>query len=401
MQGIGFLELMASEHDPTRWHELSAGMICVRCAEAALGPSGVTAQELRFARTLLPRVPNIPRQLRLASILETIDGSSMDGPHRSELARKLLSLGIELQADGHLSAAVDVFRAIVIAMHDDADVRLLAYRQKGFALRTMKQFEEASIAYGSMHELATRERNRTMQLEAMLGHAKIDIERGNLPAAEDVVKMVLERARRLNLSDVVARALMDRAAIAGIRRDPINAILDTYEALELAAEPTRERLLMNLATAYREVEHAAAARQIAEHLLAQSPSTELRAYAAILAYHLEIDAGDDLAMERARRRVVALERTPLADAEFEEAYARELSLKGRFQDAIAAAERMLECAQAHRMNELVIRADVAIADLNAGRVPAVYQFRPQLAQTAANSKLAAVTKALLTRCAVL
>lgn len=399
MQGIGFFELLLSGEESPVWGELSAGVVVLRIAAAALGGAGIAT--VPTARALVLRSPSLPIRSRLLLVLDHLT-PSLDAheEQRVALGHALYAMGMELHAEGHLKAAIDVFSEIVLHVRNDTYLVLASSLRIAYAYRLLKDLDEAELRYQQLRGHAQRARNVKMGLEADLGLAKIAIERGNIPQSATMVGAVLNRARRHGIDEIIGKALMDRAAIAGIRRDPVGAIVDAHEAIPfIKNDVTRHRLLFNMATSFREVGHAREAIRLAEFLRDQGAEAFVRMMASVLRYNLAVDAHDDIGIERARRQCESVEKPPLVAAEYFEALARDHAMHGRFADAEIAVDQMRDLAIEYDMNEVLFRADAASNDLGLARVPAIYDFRPAGTTTAAERNLATVEERILELCA--
>jgi hypothetical protein len=183
--------------------------------------------------------------------------------------------------------------------------------------------------------------------------------------------------------------------VHGIRREPVEAIIDYSEAIDhIQRDVTRHRLMNSIATAFREVGNAAFAIGIADHVAAHAIEVEARANALTLRYNLAVDVLDDAMSESCRRTLEGIEKPPTQLAEYFEALARDHAAHRRLRDARTAAKRMRETAEKYQMNELLFRAEDALKDIRRGLVPAIYAYRPTKLTTTAEQKLAVVERAL-------
>lgn len=388
MLGIAFFEQLLAGEESSVWSEISAGAVVLRIAVAALAGQGIAT--VVAARILAGRAPNLPIRAKLIAVLDLLTPSiDAQDEQRVAVGHALYALGMELHAEGFLPQAIEVFKSVMQYLSTDSYLLLASSARVAYAHRLLKDFDEAELAYEHLRFHARRARNMKMHLEADLGVAKIAMDRGNIPQSSEMVTAVLRRARRHGVDDLIGKALMDRAALAGIRRDPYQAIVDSLAAIPFVkADVTKHRLMFNMATSYREVGHPREATRLADYLRSGAAEAFVRMMASVLRYNLAVDDGDDIGMERTRRCCEVLDKPPLVAAEYYEALARDHAKHGRFGDAELAVDRMRDLAIEFDMNEVLFRAEAASGDLRLARVPAIYDFRPAETTKTAERRLA-------------
>lgn len=383
MKLAGFYDALA-EADETnpRWDELVAGMAVLRVVESAVSGDERSAAVIHDrARGYVQRVREVTRRHTLVAIMDVATPMVRgDETQLSILAGRMMAYGLRLHADASFAPAIDVFATVEALSERDPDVLMQAIQRRAFALRCLQRFDDAADAYRHLTAIAARCASPTapvMVLEAELGLGKVLIERGNLPAAEEAVQAVRHRAEQLGATTVLTKALIDLAAIAGIRRRPAASIAYDREALGIVADPQeRERLLFNMAHAFRELSRPQPARRIALHVAGRSALAEHRAHAQLLLYHLAIDDSDWPRADAYRSALRDMHLSPRLGAEYYETVSRHYAAIGATDPALMMLQRMLEVAEEHRLAELTIRAEQSMADVRRGIVPSVYEFRP-------------------------
>lgn len=400
MHSIGFIETLADAHG-SAWQELAAEYLAIRSAEDVLDHTA-SAQQIDVARHWASRVTRLAIRRRLLDLLDLLNSRAQPpDTARATIALALLGLASEIQHEGFPKAAIDVLQLVDRQFGADVELRLSSLQCQAYSHRMMKNHAEASIAYDMMISIAAEHRATRMELEGMLGKAKIAIERGNIPDAVDAVGKVIPRARRLHVRELLGRALVDRGTIHGIKLDHVAAIIDFNEALDYAdPQDLRDHVMLNMAIAFREVDFPAASRDLAVYLWYNAVELEVRWHAGVLRYNLAIDRQDWTVAGRVAKQLGAANLSPLPDAEYHEALARDLAANGRFDEAGEAASEMYRIAAKHEMFEVMHRSEVAIADIDRGVVPAIYSFRPVETTTAARRKLAAVERSVAKLCAL-
>lgn len=405
MRIIGFLEtLTAVAADPERWDEVSTGMLAFRVAIDALEHGHLEMASYRMAAHAARRLPDMPTNRQLQFIIDAAAPDSRRHPDwRLMLVRRLHGYGLHLHSHGMLACAIDVFALVATTDAADDELRLHAMHRKAFALRLLSRLSDAETEYLFLESIARQCGDRRMQLEAELGLAKVTIDRGNIPEAIPLVESVVEKARAWQKNDILAKALVDRAAIAGIRRQPAHVLECSDEALPWIADPTdRDRTLVNMAFAFRELEHPLAARALARMLSRSAVDADQRIAATILSYHIAVDAEDYEHAAHCRSALADVPLSPAFSAEYYEAMAYEAARRTpqdatQHDVAIAAAHRMASIAQEHRLNEIAERAERALRDIRAGRLPAMHEFRPETTPIAEQS-IARIERSVMALC---
>jgi hypothetical protein len=377
MRWLGFAERMAELSQGPQWDEMAAGAMVYRLANDALRFGFADDRATQFAQAQVERVDRVVVRERLTILMSflTPEAQARDDWPDSLIAR-LMAYGHQLHDDGHFSPAVDVFTLIYDRAVKDVDIRLKAMLRCGFALRQLARFQDAKRVYEMLRAQAVESGDDRMMLEADLGLARCVVGRGDLQTGDRLTREVVQRATALNQTAVAANGMIDLAWIAGAScrpHDVVSYSLSAYADLE--TDEHRERVLMNTATALRELRRPNSAQTVASFVVRRGRSNEVRISALTLLYNLAIDARNIHEAAFYRRHLANLSMHPIATAEYYHAIACEMATFGRFEEASLAAQKMLAVCEEHRLNEHSFRAEQAIRDIDRGAVPAMYEFR--------------------------
>lgn len=376
---IGFVQdMIAVPQGGAEWKALAAGLLATTVAECALcadPPDGSMIEEAT-RRALRSTDTTVIKLLR--EILILADDAALDPiEYCDELRAKLMAYGHRLHVDGRYASAVDVFTLLANQAGDDVELRLQALAQRAFSLRLLSRFDDAESTYELLKVVGVHSRSKTASLTADAGLGRVLMERGNLPAAETLFRSVVSRARRLKNGTAIGLGFIDLAQVAGIRRDPVGVIEYSHQALERVHEPyRRDRVLVNMAYAFREIGRASSARRLAGHVAENGLHLDQRAFGRIVLYHLAVDANEWGVAESQRGALASMKTPPVIEAEYHETVARHMATSGDAERALHALARMLSVAESHRLAELIHRADEAMADVREGKIPKLYEFRP-------------------------
>jgi hypothetical protein len=377
MGWLGFAERMAQLSQKTQWDEVAAGAMVYRLANDALRFGLVDDSAAQTARDQIEHVGRAIVRERLIMVVKAVTPEAQARPDWPDsLITCLMAYGHQLHDDGHFSPAVDVFTLVYERPGSDVDIRLKAMHRCGFALRQLARFQDAKRVYEALRTRSVDVGDERMTLEADLGLARCVVGRGDLQTGDRLAREAVKRAKALNQTAVAANGLIDLAWIAGASCRPHDVIAYSRRAYaDLESDDQRERVLLNAATAFRELREPASARTIASFVARRGKSNYARINARTLLYNLAIDARNAQEAAFYRRYLADFSMHPIGTAEYFHAVACEMATFGRFKEARDAAQDMLAVCEDHRLNQHWFRAEQAIHDIDRGAVPALYEFR--------------------------
>ncbi len=400
----------------SEWRALIAGLVTLRLADRRIASA---EHGIRRRPQLVPEsgfTPDVPREVIEAARAATgavDDQDSVAGPLRElvqsagaviagDLPERLLAYGHALHADSRWPLAADVYRTVLrfaaAPQPDGAPVVQPflphTYDRLGRSLRMMGDLDAARAAYEAGRAVARILGDDKAEQLIRISEAKILMHVGNLPAAAAALDAIVLDAKAAKVSaqplskgtagqkrdaeaasdalNVVALAQHDRAAVATLQHDLNFAAELYYSAWRAYRDPVRrERVWVDLALNFA----AMGLRDIArEALLAVYAGAHRRETQLIAATNLL-----ELAIVDGREDLFETYRLALRQAAGAATLPAELAAKiafyegrgearfGRLDAATAAFERALTLAELHRVNEVTIRSDEALAAIRAGR----------------------------------
>jgi tetratricopeptide (TPR) repeat protein len=358
---------------------VTAGYAVLQTFEGWAGVGGrslpPSALELRRVRRRLAAVPEsdpIRRCLsQLVDVIERSGAASGDGALLGiEIGRVLAAYGKLLQYEASWALAHDVYETLVsYAQGIDDEERLLdAMLMVAFSLRMLARFDLAEDAYRRLRDTAAHLENQQHLLLSELGFAKIAIERGNLPAAAEMLDRIIAGAQAEAHVVMRARALMERARVASQMGDHSTALMLGHEALVHSHDPMeRDRVLTNIGVTLMELGLWEQSRDANLLLVATAQEASIRWLAEINLMELAYLEGRELVFEHHRRKLAELPLPPYTEAVYHETSALGLRSFGRIPEATLAFEKMLNVAECHSLNEFIIKAEVALQDVARAR----------------------------------
>jgi len=397
MSTAAFLEELAMARGQA-WDDLAAGLSILALADARIARRDSAPSLAAEAARSLVRVPNLPLYQLFARVIEGCD-VELTRAGADSIACRLMAYGITLRESRATLAAAAVFSIVARLPLDDASMRMDATLACAFALRVSKRLDAAQAEYEALLQMASTAGALSMQLEAELGLVKVLVDRGNIPAAEVALDPVLRRARSVG-GNLLSKALTDAAYIAGVRDRPARVIEHSFESLKVASSQIeRDRALLNISVAMREVERPRISRVIAEYLATRAADDEMRDAGAILRCHLAIDAHDFVAASEWLAQAASRRLTHGRAFDLHRAAARMFALRGMWREAGVTLRLILADAEARQMAEAAARAEQDLADIAQCVVPTLYRFRPTPLEADAGRAVDFVERELRHSCA--
>jgi tetratricopeptide (TPR) repeat protein len=387
-----YIEALADEPEGSpAWHAIVAGYAALQLFESWMdGGIGATAPsmlDVRRVRHYVEAVPERhPARRCLAQLVASIEQATgvldvVEPPasQRVQVARGLTSYAKLLQYDAHWGLAADVHGTIIEFAQRTNDVpqMLDSMLMRGYSLRMQGRFDDATSAYAELRATATAASDVRYQLESYLSDAKVAVDRGNIAVARELLDRTIADARRAECQPIVAKGLGDRACIALAQGDLELALACLHEALELSSDPLgRERILSNLALTFAQMGLRDAARDAALLVAATAQDRSTRLTALVNLLELAHQDGRELVFEQYRRDLAGEELTPYLEVTYLEVCVAGFRAFGRHGEAQHTAQRMLNVAERHGLNEFVLKAEALVRDAGDGKAPVTSDRTP-------------------------
>jgi len=371
----------APEGSPA-WHAIVAGYAALQLFESWMdGGVGATAPsmlDVRRVRRYVEAVPEgHPGRRCLSQVVDSIEAATpeLHASHQSpeaEVGRMLASYAKLLQYDAQWGLAADVHGSIIDFAQRTRDVQRMldSMLMRGYSLRMLGRFDEASDAYAALRAAATAAGDVRYRLESHLSDAKVAVDRGNFPLARELQDRTVAEAREAECPVIVAKGLTDRARVAAMQRDYELALACSYEALELTEDDVeRERILGNIALTFAQMGLRAAARDATLLVAATTQDRGARLTALVNLMELAHQDGRELVFEQYRRDLAREELSPYLRVVYLETCAEGFLAFGRTNEARDATLHMLDVAERLGLNEFVLKAEVLLRDAAAPIAP--------------------------------
>jgi tetratricopeptide (TPR) repeat protein len=388
---LAYLEALAECEDGTRrWDALTAGYAVLQLfdlwVEHDCGVIPPSELELRRVRKRLARVEaGDPIRRCLTHLVEVMEraapprGSEEERLRSHEAGRILAAYGKLLQYESSWSLSCDVHETLIdFARHADDEERLLdSMLMVAFCHRMLGRLDEAREAYTVLRGTAMELESAQYLMLSELGYAKIAIQRGNLPAAAEMLDRILNDTQSGDHAMVRAKALMDRARVATQLGDLTTATILGHQALECSTDPAdRDRILINIGVNLAHMGLRDEARDAYLIAGASAQETTVRWLAQINLMELAYLDFREPTFEQYRRTLVDVDLPPYMAAVYQEAQGYGFSVFKRYDEATVAFRRMLDVAERHGLNEFIVKAERALADVASAIPPLAVNHAP-------------------------
>lgn len=383
LRHLAFFEELGKmdESDPS-WRAVSAGLVTMRLVDQwiADGPvaSRVDSWGVSAVREAIAQMPDTtPIRRILSTVVDVMTSSTAVDMHA--LTPRLMAYAEALDYEARWGLAADVYQTIADSTHpiEDADLSVAANLQLGYCLRTLGDLDASSVAFGAAAQVADAAGDLMGVLRARLGEAKLAMSRGNIPRAESILDTTIQSARVHQFDEVHANALVDRAFIAGSGGRHDQAINLSYRALELSSvQRRRDRILTNIATGFRHLGLAVAARDAYLVLAATAQEQYIRWMAELNLMELAAEQGIELQFDKYRRDLDSADFSPQLRVTYLLHVGRGYHALGSADKGIPYLERAIELAADQELNQLLFEAEAALTEARkAGRRQVVHATR--------------------------
>lgn len=370
MRHLSFFQELASLDDgDASWRAVSAGLVFLRLVDAWVeeGSSVVAADGwgVRSVRAAIDEMADgLPERAILQSAMDALESSQSGDLHA--VAPRLMAYARSLELDGHWTLSADVYDTVIGHLHPDEESEIVvnALLRRGHCLRSLGELAEASGVFGTAADLAHQHGDMMGLLRARIGEAKIIVARGNMPAADELLRETIDHATANRLLEVRSMATHERAYIAHTTGQYDLAVRFAYDALrDSASEVERDRILADLAASFYMLGVKSAARDAFLILAATGREQWQRWTATMNLMELAAEDGIEVQFERYRSQLASAKLPPLQKGQFEMEAGRGYLLLDDRENARVWLNRALETASSHRFNQLVFAIESELKNL--------------------------------------
>lgn len=387
LRHLPFFEFIASreETDP-QWRMATAGLVVLRLVDAWAddGPAVLSGDSWATA-SVRSAIDDVDEATPIRSLLgRAIDALEQPRADLRHVLSPLVAFGQALEYEAQWALAVDVYQTVLrhVDPAGDADIAVAAQLRVGFCSSQLAQMDDASAAFDAAHDIATAAGDMVGVLNARIGHAKLNMLRGNFPRADEIYSETIRQAAGPGLEDVRSRALHGRSNVAHNRGDYELAVQLAYSALHLSQSARdRDRILADIAHAFLELGVYSAARDAYLVLSATAQEQFIRWSATLNLLEIAAQTGAEPLFELYRRQLSAAPLPAHLATAFQVNVGQAYRRFHHVDKARPYLERGLAMAERHGFHPYFFEAEAALKNLSAmtspPRVPATLSLDTQ------------------------
>ena len=360
-----------------------AGLLAMRLVDrwvlAGAGDRPPTLRELEAVRRAIEHVDDGP----VREILRNLDAALTTS--WGKLARHvpvvLAAYAGILKKEGTWACAADVYATVasVAPLCDGKELVPSAYLDMGYCYRMVGgRLVEAERAYRRAGAIANLQGDEYSALLSRIGIAKVHIDRGNLPMAQETLDtLIQEVASRSSpvegpLRDVLARARHDRGVVAYQRKDFQTAAAFFHAAVvDYTDDLPKSNALCDLGTAMVDLGLPGAAHDA--YLVVYHTATDpyWRAIAGLNLMQLAFRRDQETVFERYRQEL-AIPLPAMQEAAYHQLVGEGLHRFGRDDAAREALTRAVDLATRYQLNQIRLESEALLTEI-------VLERRPRMA----------------------
>jgi tetratricopeptide (TPR) repeat protein len=381
------LKRIGDDAEP-EFQAVAAGLYALRLFDTWVqddcGTHPPDARQLCGARDAIALAPPSATMRVLGHVVETV--ASAPGLEGSMVLPALLAYARALHFEARWALAQDVYDTVlsVASCVSDEELLLQAMHLRGYTLRMQGRLDEAAVAYRQLRVAAEFTGATAYVLEGRLSEAKLAIDRGNLPKAEQMLDALLSEPDTIIRPALHSKALHDRSVVALHRGQHERAVVTGYQALELCKDPaSRDRILSDIATSLVSLGQWDGARDGFLIVAATAQEQYVRWTATINLMELAFLQEQELVFNQYQRELANAALPPGLAALYCQILGQGLRVFGRPAEGREALEQGRAIARKHELSEILFKIEELL------------EARDQVPYSATLLETAAVDEAML------
>jgi tetratricopeptide (TPR) repeat protein len=379
LRHLAFFEAMAAMENESvpEWPEAASGLLVLRVFDNWLKDGTAGMEENPWGMNavrdqILMIGPGKPVRSILQGLMQAM--ARTEPEDLALVTPRLMAYGRALHQDAKWDMAADVYWTVIDSATAETEPETLidAYMQFGYCARMANKWDEAGRAYEAAQSMAEASGDVVKLLRSRIAQAKLAIDRGNLPEAEEILDATITTASNSEkLRAVKAVALHDRAVVAHLKGDFEQAVHFGYDALSGTTDPAaRDRVLSDVASSFMELGVLTAARDAFVVLASTAQEQYIRWAATINLMDVATRDGYEPAFEQCRRELADAALPPILAANLQLVLGRGLGAFGQKKFAGEAFTEAIRIATENRFFQLIYIAEAGLKELE-GPPPAV------------------------------
>ena len=384
LRHLAFFETLAGlDETDAKWRSTSAGLVVLRLLDDWMDqgpfPAGGNGWGIHAVRGAVEAMDvGNPTRLILAGIVDAI----ASGAERSAITPRLLAYARALHYGAEWGLSADVYHTVISHAHpiEESDSVIDANMQYGYCSRMLGKWDEAAVAYAQAGEIAVAVGDIVKVLRARVADAKLAMDRGNLPKAEEILDETIARASDPagQLAEMRAIALHERAAVAHMRGDYESSVRFAYDALDGMTNPAgRDRVLADIAAAFLELGVLTAARDALVVLAATAQEQYVRWASTVNLLDIAARERCEPIFEQYRRELADVSLPVSLEASYYLTVGKGFAGFGRIESARSALTKAIDISIKHKLHQINHEAEAELQQLERSvrttRKPSEYQ----------------------------
>lgn len=373
LKHLAFFERLADEPEDTPVHRATiAGVLTLRLIDhwilagsVMVEPESTSVKSVRQA--IMSIVANDPQREVLLGVVNTMQ--TLREVDVQPILPRLLAYAQILEKRAEFALAADTYGSVARLgdPEHDHDILIDANMRLGFCERNLGELDVAERAYARAGSLSKQRGELSGALRSEIGLAALQLMRGNLPAADDLLRSVAERADHHGLREEHASALHTRSVVAQRRGDLDRAVCFAHDALSRTTAPTeRDRIFGDLGAYFIVMRRYGAARDALTILEATATTEEVRTNALINLLALAARSGDRELFVRCRGALKGREMTTEGQVNLLIESARGLRRFGEADEGQQLLRDARDIARVHSLNRSLFEAESLLQSVEVG-----------------------------------
>jgi tetratricopeptide (TPR) repeat protein len=369
LRHLAYFEALAEleETDPA-WRSTAAGLVVLRLFDTWVEHGPFASGEGWGVPAVREKVAEMdvgnPTRLILMGIVDAIDSSA----EPATITPRLLAYGRALNYAADWKLSSDVYHTVITHAHpiEEADNVIDAHMQFGYCSRMLGRWDDAAMAYSQASQIAVAIGDIVKVLRARIADAKLAIDRGNLPKAEQILDEAIARATDPAgaLTEIRAFALHERAAVGFLRGDYELTVRFAYEALAGMGSPAaRDRVLADIAAAFIELGVLSAARDALVVLASTAQEQYTRWLSTVNLLDVAARERCEPVFEQYRRELSDASLPASLEASYYLIVGKGFAVFGRTEAARTALAKAIDLATKNRFHQTLHEAEAELQNL--------------------------------------
>lgn len=365
---VYFDTLGSMREDSASWRSVFAGLSVLRLVDSYVD-TGASVDPANWAQlhSVRSAIENVAEGDPIRGVLTAVlEEASKRAAIDEVVCGSLLQYGRALDYEASWGLATDVFSTVAKLTRPEKSPKLAVEANIliGGSARRNGEWEISARAYSQAAYIADTVGDREGVLTVQVGIANTYTAKGNLPQAQTILDDVIVQSQERQLSDVLARALHGRAALAAHQGKYAEGLELAYQALGYTCKPAqRDEVLQDIGALFTLLGRLDAARD-ANLILANTAQIKLvRWSASVNLMELASLDGNEPAFDTYSHQLVREPLNPWVRSHYLLLLGEGCARFGRYDAAEDALREASTFAGANQIHQVAFKAQLALETL--------------------------------------